>query len=113
MHVAVVLESTLNKQNMGEHSPCGYEDLVIEIPLKYLTSERGIMGRPLDAIISDASPRYDSLEISYLRDLRRYKIVILCMFLPELYLPSYVSTPKKAAELAATTETEVAVEKTG
>ncbi|GKC30640.1 TMV resistance protein N-like protein, partial [Tanacetum coccineum] len=25
------------------------------------------MGRPLDAIISDASPRYDSLEISYLR----------------------------------------------
>ncbi|GJX31052.1 hypothetical protein Tco_0240907, partial [Tanacetum coccineum] len=46
-------------------------------------------------------------------DLRRHKIVILRMFLPELYLPSYVSTPKKAAELAATTETEVAVEKTG
>ncbi|GKA48048.1 hypothetical protein Tco_0741006, partial [Tanacetum coccineum] len=47
--------------------------------------------------------------------LRRYKIVILRIFLPELYLPSYVSTTEKTAELAATTETEteVAVEKAG
>ncbi|GKA64925.1 hypothetical protein Tco_0764632, partial [Tanacetum coccineum] len=47
--------------------------------------------------------------------LRRYKIVILRIFLPELYLPSYVSTTERTAELAATTETEteVAVEKAG
>ncbi|GJR08151.1 hypothetical protein Tco_0790803 [Tanacetum coccineum] len=40
--------------------------IVIET-LKYLTSERGIMVKALDAIISDASPRYDCLEIAYLR----------------------------------------------
>ncbi|GKB74709.1 hypothetical protein Tco_0936121 [Tanacetum coccineum] len=85
----------------------------IDINKRYLTCERGIMVRALDAIISDASRRYDSLEISYLQDLRRYKIVILRMFLPEINLPSYVSNTEKAVEVASMTETMVAVDKAG
>ncbi|GJT36050.1 hypothetical protein Tco_0926469 [Tanacetum coccineum] len=79
--------------------------IVIET-LKYLISERGIMVKALDAIISDASPRYDCLEIAYLRDLRPYKIVILRLFLPEINLPLYVSNIEKVVEVAAMTETE-------
>ncbi|GJV09816.1 hypothetical protein Tco_1351357 [Tanacetum coccineum] len=116
MHVAVVLESTLNKQNMGGESHVATK-ILIEA-LKYLTSERGIMVRPLSAIVSDASPTYDSfLRITNTttspEDLRPYKILILRMFLPDIYLPLYVCNTEKAVEVAATTKTEVAVEKAG
>ncbi|GJZ16699.1 tryptophan aminotransferase-related protein 3-like protein [Tanacetum coccineum] len=87
---------------------------------RYLTSERGIMVRPLSAIVSDASPTYDSfLRITntptspegYTWDLVGVNTSGICN--EYIYLPLYVCNTEKAVEVAATTKTEVAVEKAG